>query len=136
MSLPVTDRASPSPADIQAVFYVKGKFGQQITFDSLRVDVPRRDRQSLTATAISRCSAAPSLHVQSRPNEPGRGRHGTIDRKGADFADLTHLAGVADSTRRPRMHRASGRARHVGSGGAPGAARRAGAWPIGKASGA
>jgi hypothetical protein len=54
MSLPVTDQGVSITADIQAVFYVKGKFGQQITFNSYGSTFPAATAKSLTATALNR----------------------------------------------------------------------------------
>jgi hypothetical protein len=52
MSLPVSDQGVT--AVIQAVFYVKGKFGQQITFNSYGSPFPAATAKSLTATAVNR----------------------------------------------------------------------------------
>jgi hypothetical protein len=54
LSLPVTDQGVSITAVIQAVFYVKGKFGQQITFNSYGPPFPAATAKSLTATAINR----------------------------------------------------------------------------------
>jgi len=54
MSLPITDQGISVNATLTAVFYIKGKLGQQIDFDSYGPVFPASLAESLTATAIHR----------------------------------------------------------------------------------
>ena len=54
MSVPITAQGISVTANIAAVYYVKGKYGQQIDFNSYGSSFPTTTAQSLTTTAINR----------------------------------------------------------------------------------
>jgi hypothetical protein len=54
MSLPITEQGVSLTAVITAVYYVKGKFGQQIDFNSYGPAFPTSLAKSLTTTALHR----------------------------------------------------------------------------------
>jgi hypothetical protein len=54
MSLPITDQGISVDASLTAVYYIKGKLGQQIDFNSYGPVFPASLAESLTATALHR----------------------------------------------------------------------------------
>jgi hypothetical protein len=54
MSLPISEQGVSLTAVITAVYYVKGKLGQQIDFNSYGPSFPTSLAKSLTATALHR----------------------------------------------------------------------------------
>lgn len=54
MSLPISEQGVSLTAVITAVYYIKGKFGQQIDFNSYGPAFPTSLAESLTATALHR----------------------------------------------------------------------------------
>jgi hypothetical protein len=54
MSLPITDQGISVDASLTAVYYIKGKLGQQIDFNSYGPVFPTSLAKSLTATALHR----------------------------------------------------------------------------------
>ncbi len=54
VSIPVSDQGVSLTAVVELVFYVKGKFGQQLAFNSYGSPFPAATANSLTSTALNR----------------------------------------------------------------------------------